>query len=122
MRLGLVRHGETDGQRAGRYQGASDPPLCPLGPEPARARGPRLRDGLGRVWFGPLGRVRGALAEIISRPESALVVCHGGVIRAMLCILLALPRARAFCFDIHPAAMTVLEVDGGRGLLLGLNL
>ncbi|MDA8159429.1 MAG: histidine phosphatase family protein [Desulfobacteraceae bacterium] len=193
MRLVLVRHGATDGQRAGRYQGASDPPLSRTGREQARALGARLPPGLGRFlcspqlraretaemalaaagrapefvvvealreidfgrWEGltfaeilaqdpalvvawqrhptrfrfPDGeaiasfwrRVRGALGEIISQPQPALVVCHGGVIRAMLCLLLALPRAKALCFDIQPAALTVLEVDGGRGQLLGLN-
>ncbi|MDA8417483.1 MAG: histidine phosphatase family protein [Desulfobacteraceae bacterium] len=193
MRLVLVRHGTTDGQRAGRYQGASDPPLSRTGREQASALGarlppgpfrclcsPRLRAretaemalaGAGRElefvivealreidfgrWEGltfaeilaqdqalvaawqrhparfrfPDGeatssfwrRVRGVLGEIISRPEPALVICHGGVIRAMLCLLLALPRAKALCFDIQPASLTVLEVDGVRGQLLSLN-
>ena len=68
-------------------------------------------------------RVQEALELIVALPEEeVLVVCHGGVIRAMLCVLLGLSFDHYLFFAIKPAALTVLEVDGQRGVLQGLNL
>lgn len=68
-------------------------------------------------------RVREVLTMIVALPEDAvLVVCHGGVIRAMLCILLGLSVEHYLRFAIKPARLTVLEVDGPQGVLEGLNL
>jgi alpha-ribazole phosphatase len=68
-------------------------------------------------------RVQQALTMIAALPEDeVLVICHGGVIRAMICLLLGLPFDRYLHFAIRPAALTVLDVDGQRGVLQGLNL
>lgn len=68
-------------------------------------------------------RVAAALEALARQPQAmVLAVCHGGVIRAMLCQLLDLPFARYLSFHVQPAAMTVLDVEGGRGVLRGLNL
>ena len=65
----LVRHGETEWNRAGRMQGHLDAPLTPRGEAQARAIGETLRE-LGVDGFhmvaSPLGRVR-ATAAIIAR-------------------------------------------------------
>lgn len=67
-------------------------------------------------------RVVGGLTKIISLPEeSVLVVCHGGVIRVMLCSLLGVSFAHYLSFAIEPAALTVIDVDGQRGVLQKLN-
>ncbi|MCH7555480.1 MAG: histidine phosphatase family protein [Proteobacteria bacterium] len=65
----LVRHGETEWNRAGRMQGHLDAPLTLRGEAQARAVGATLRD-LGVDGFplvaSPLGRTR-ATAAIIAR-------------------------------------------------------
>ena len=65
----LVRHGETEWNRAGRMQGHLDAPLTERGEAQARAVGETLR-GLGvdgaRLVASPLGRTR-ATAAIIAR-------------------------------------------------------
>ncbi|MDE2582715.1 MAG: histidine phosphatase family protein [Rhodospirillales bacterium] len=43
VRLLLVRHGQTDWNREGRYQGRSDPPLAPEGSASVKALAERLR-------------------------------------------------------------------------------
>lgn len=193
MRLLLARHGETGDQYAGRYVGATDPPLSATGREQAKRLADVLPAGVARCLCSPLGRARetaelalagrncrveildtlreidfgrweglsfseivardqplvadwqqdplafqfpggehtlyfwqrvqGALKAIAALPEDeVLVVCHGGVIRAMLCALLGLDFDHYLLFVIKPAALTVLEVDGQRGVLHGLNL
>lgn len=66
MRIGLIRHGETDWNVRGVYQGASDVPLNRRGEGQARDAGRLLR---GRGWQGvccsPLRRAR-QTAEIIA--------------------------------------------------------
>jgi len=63
----LVRHGRTEFNEAGRYQGASDSPLTALGRDQARQVGrliASLAEGEVRLWSSPLGRAV-ATAEII---------------------------------------------------------
>ncbi len=63
----LVRHGRTEFNEAGRYQGASDSPLTAIGREQARRVGHiigTLAEGEVRLWSSPLGRAV-ATAEII---------------------------------------------------------
>ena len=65
----LVRHGETEWNRAGRMQGHLDAPLTPRGEAQARAVGETLRD-MGVDGFdlvaSPLGRTRATAAIIAS--------------------------------------------------------
>ncbi len=68
-------------------------------------------------------RVQEALLVITELPEDeVLVICHGGVIRAMICTLLGLSFEHYLFFAVKPAALTVFEVNGQRGVLQGLNL
>jgi probable phosphoglycerate mutase len=73
--LFLVRHGETDWNAAGRWQGQTDVPLNPRGREQAREVAGRLRGaGLAAIASSDLLRAR-ATAEIIAA-HLGLVVNH----------------------------------------------
>jgi broad specificity phosphatase PhoE len=69
MTIFLVRHGETEWNRAGRYQGWGDSPLTERGVAQAEAMGRRLGtlpDALGAdIVASPIGRARHT-AEIIA--------------------------------------------------------
>jgi broad specificity phosphatase PhoE len=69
MTIFLVRHGETEWNRAGRYQGWGDSPLTERGVAQAEAMGRRLRtlsDALkADIVASPIGRAR-RTAEIIA--------------------------------------------------------
>src|SRR3954452_15944987 len=69
----LVRHGETEWNRARRYQGWLDSPLTPEGIAQARAIGRRLRllpeAANAAILASPLGRARHT-AEIIAEALS----------------------------------------------------
>ncbi len=70
-RLFLVRHGETEFNRIGRYQGQSNSPLTPRGVAQARRNGRALSTLIGRgdswrVVASPLGRTM----------ETARLICH----------------------------------------------
>ena len=57
MRIILVRHGETDANKEGRFQGASDAPLNQLGLSQAQALGHRLSsEQLDAVYSSPQTR------------------------------------------------------------------
>lgn len=63
----LARHGETDWNAAGRWQGQTDIPLNDVGRAQAKALGARLRDlGIRTVASSDLARAR-ETAEIVSR-------------------------------------------------------
>jgi broad specificity phosphatase PhoE len=66
----LVRHGETEWNSAGRFQGAKDSPLTSRGREQAQSAGRRLAAMLNsaapvRAYVSPLGRAR-ETASLIS--------------------------------------------------------
>jgi broad specificity phosphatase PhoE len=69
MTIFLVRHGETEWNRARRYQGWSDSPLTPLGVAQAGAIGRRLaalpEAATAAIVASPIGRAR-RTAEIIA--------------------------------------------------------
>ncbi len=69
MTIFLVRHGETEWNRVGRYQGRFDSPLTPLGIAQAEAIGRRLRTlpetAGAAIVASPIGRAR-RTAEIIA--------------------------------------------------------
>ena len=73
--LFLVRHGETDWNAAGRWQGQTDVPLNPRGREQAREVAGRLRSvGLAAIASSDLLRAR-TTAEIVAS-ELGLAVSH----------------------------------------------
>lgn len=51
-----------------------------------------------------------------------LIVCHGGVIRHLLCDLLKIPREHYLLFDILPGCFTTMRLHSEGGVLTGLNL
>lgn len=54
--------------------------------------------------------------------KAILVVCHGGVIRHLLCDLLKIPKEHYLLFDIHPGCFTTIRLHSEGGVLTGLNL
>lgn len=67
--LYLLRHGETEWNKIGRFQGAKDSPLTPLGRAQARALGQQLAQSLQAAaphlaYVSPLGRARETAAVI----------------------------------------------------------
>lgn len=90
-RLLLIRHGETDWNVEGRYQGQADPPLNQRGLEQAHRLAVKLQSsGIGVIYSSPLQRAW-QTAEIIARalgvplhPEPRLVEIHQGDWQARL--------------------------------------
>ncbi len=84
-RLVLVRHGETDWNVEGRYQGQADPPLNARGIEQATSVAQRLKDvGIEVIYASPLKRAW-QTAEIIAQvldvplyPEPRLMEINQG--------------------------------------------
>lgn len=65
-RLVLIRHGETDWNVEGRYQGQADPPLNKKGLEQARQLAGEMEDlGLDLIYSSPLQRAH-QTAEILA--------------------------------------------------------
>lgn len=80
MTIFLVRHGETEWNLIGRYQGAGDSPLTARGVAQAQAIGHRLRDlpeaADARIVSSPLGRAQRTaeiIGECLGRREAPLI-------------------------------------------------
>jgi broad specificity phosphatase PhoE len=80
MMIFLVRHGETEWNRARRYQGWSDSPLTPLGVAQAEAIGRGLaampEAAAAAIVTSPIGRARRTaeiIAECLGRNQSPLL-------------------------------------------------
>jgi broad specificity phosphatase PhoE len=70
MTIFLARHGETEWNRVGRWQGKTDIPLSEVGREQARALAARLRDrGITEIFTSELSRAR-ETAEIVAQALS----------------------------------------------------
>jgi probable phosphoglycerate mutase len=86
MRLIIVRHGESEWNRIGRYQGQADAPLSELGISQAEALGRRLeRETFDAIYSSPLqraARTAAAIArfhpEVPFHHEPALMEIHHG--------------------------------------------
>jgi broad specificity phosphatase PhoE len=65
----------------------------------------------GETGAGFRSRVEPALLQIVAEHagQSVAMVCHGGVIRMMLSILLEFPLARMASFEIDYASVTQVE-------------
>ena len=67
MTIFLVRHGETEWNRIGRWQGRTDIPLSEVGRAQALALAARLRDrGISQIYASDLSRAR-ETAEIVAQ-------------------------------------------------------
>lgn len=67
MRLIIIRHGESEWNRIGRYQGQADAPLSELGTRQAEALANRLRnEPIHTIFTSPLQRAR-RTAEAVAR-------------------------------------------------------
>jgi broad specificity phosphatase PhoE len=70
---------------------------------------------------GFMCRVRAAADRLIQAEQQiVLAVTHGGVIRTMICHLLGLEPRNYLAFDVPYAAMAVIELFDGRGVLAAL--
>lgn len=75
-----------------------------------------------------------AVAEFCSRVADVLsalrrlpvrevaVVTHGGVIRTMICLALGQSPKNYLLYNVHPGALTVMDLYPEGGVLAGLNL
>lgn len=70
------------------------------------------------------GRWEGmGFAEILAADPAgtAVVFTHGGVIRFLICHFLGLPDRAHLLFDVQPASISEIRIDGGKGVLTLLN-
>ena len=78
----LARHGETDWNRDGRFQGHADPMLNELGRRQAQELGLRLRsEQIDAIWSSDLGRAKQTAFYIAS--QFAMPVRLSGELREM---------------------------------------
>ena len=67
-------------------------------------------------------RIGAAAERIAADPAGTVVVfAHGGVIRFLICHFLGLPDRHHLLFDIRPASLSEIRIDGGCGVLTRLN-
>lgn len=119
----LLRHGETEFNRLGRYQGRADSPLTGLGQAQARAFGTRLAEHVSApvIWTSPLPRAQettrllcaalpGAPVQIDERLQEISFGQWDGMTRAE--IAEGWPDARR----AHPKRQWMFHAPGGEGL------
>jgi alpha-ribazole phosphatase len=67
-------------------------------------------------------RIGAAAERIVAVPAGTVVLfAHGGVIRFLICHFLGLPDRHHLLFDIRPASISEIRIDGGKGVLTLLN-
>ncbi len=67
-------------------------------------------------------RIRAAAERIAADPaETIAVFAHGGVIRFLICHFLGLPDRHHLLFDVRPASISEIRIEGGKGILTLLN-
>jgi len=67
-------------------------------------------------------RIGAAAGRIAADPAgTAVVFTHGGVIRFLICHFLGLPDRAHLLFDVRPASISEIRIDGGKGVLTLLN-
>ncbi|MDH4263617.1 MAG: histidine phosphatase family protein [Spirochaetia bacterium] len=60
--------------------------------------------------------------EILNKKKPVVLVCHGGVIRFILCRILNIDYSHHLAFSIQRPSLNVIDHDGKTGVLAGLNL
>jgi len=65
-----------------------------------------------------------AIARRLSKKsqKKVLLVCHGGIIRGLLCTFLGIDYKNALLFQVKKGRYTTIEMFGERGVLSGFNL
>ena len=67
-------------------------------------------------------RIGAAAGRIAADPAgTAVVFTHGGVIRFLICHFLGLPDRAHLLFDVQPASISEIRINGGKGVLALLN-
>ncbi len=67
-------------------------------------------------------RIGVAGERIAANPAGTTVAfTHGGVIRFLICHFLGLPDRAHLLFDVQPASISEIRIDGGKGVLTLLN-
>jgi broad specificity phosphatase PhoE len=80
-RMVLVRHGETEWNREGRFQGQIDIPLNTNGVAQAEAAGRFLADvPLSRAYTSPMARPRQTAERILVEHPGVPLTCHSGLV------------------------------------------
>src|SRR5436189_180919 len=97
-RVLIVRHGETEWNAEGRWQGWRDIPLSDRGREQAAQLGRRLA---------------GQTFELDAAAGDVLIVAHGGVNRLLLGRLLGRPLSAFWHLSQDPTAVNVVELPAG---------
>ena len=78
VKIYLVRHGETDANRDGRFQGASDAPINATGRRQAKALGERLKShSIDAVYSSPQTRARETAAPIARGHDLDIISIDG---------------------------------------------
>lgn len=68
-------------------------------------------------------RVQGIAVDVLEeQDEKILLVCHGGVIRSLLCYFLAIDPRNYILFQIQKGTYSTVDLFGNHGVLTGLNL
>jgi len=64
------------------------------------------------------------VARFLSKEQGQrlMLVCHGGVIRGLLCYFLGIDYKNALLFQVKKGSYTTIELFGERGVLSGFNL
>jgi broad specificity phosphatase PhoE len=117
----LARHGETDDNAAGRFQGHRDPPLNERGRAQALALGDALAgEGLRELWSSPLRRayetasIAGERLGLVPRVDARLMEVDVGDWAGMLYEDLA--AADPDLFDAWRAGAPEFRFPGGESL------
>jgi probable phosphoglycerate mutase len=63
----IVRHGQSEWNALGRWQGTEDPPLSPLGRQQAEQAADRLPNGFDAVWSSDLQRAHATALTMAAR-------------------------------------------------------
>lgn len=80
MKILLARHGETQWNAEGRYQGQEDIALSPAGEVQARALGERLRElRIDRAVVSPLSRARRTAELALGEPRASMLTTDKGL-------------------------------------------
>lgn len=72
------------------------------------------------VFFSRLEKVKKVIEE--HPGDNVLAVCHGGVIRYMICLFLRLPLSSAMLFTVFPGCCSRIDIHDKGGVLAGFNL